>query len=165
MEKTESKRLEEVGFTGFLSVRELRELKKMRRFSSTVPSTKGVYVILRLNESKPKFLEKGTGGYFRGEDPNVPIAELKRNWVNGTSIMYIGKTGNLKQRISAYIKFGEMKAVGHRGGRLIWQLADSDDLVVCWKPTAQVPREVEKEMIQCFKYAHGNQRPFANLTD
>ena len=44
------------------------------------------------------------------------------------------------------------------------QLADSDELLVAWKTTADgVARELERDMIAEFKTTH-SKRPFANLT-
>lgn len=100
---------------------------------------------------------------------DVSIAELEANWVEGTSVVYIGKAGGvgssatLQKRISQYIRFGQGANVGHWGGRYIWQLADSRDLVVCWKIlTNEEPREVERLMIADFIDVHGGKRPFAN---
>lgn len=62
--------------------------------------------------------------------------------------------------------FGQGKPVSHWGGRLIWQLEDAKDLIVCWKVLEkEEPRNVEKEMIQEFKEQHKGKRPFANLQD
>ena len=62
--------------------------------------------------------------------------------------------------------FGQGKPVGHWGGRLIWQLEDAKDLIVCWKVLEkEEPREEEKKMIQAFKKQHEGKRPFANLQD
>ena len=62
------------------------------------------------------------------------------------------------------MRFGSGKNVGHYGGRYIWQLADSDDLVVCWK-CVEDSRRVEAAMIAEFKKNHNGKRPFANLQD
>lgn len=44
------------------------------------------------------------------------------------------------------MSFGQGKPVGHWGGRLIWQLEDVKDLIVCWKVLEkEEPRDVEKE--------------------
>ena len=159
MESVDLQKLKESGFEGFRSVKEL----KSKQISSIVPDAGGVYVIFRLNGAKPKFLEKGTGGYYQGKEPNVSVAELERNWIDGASVMYIGCTNNLSERITLLIQFGEGKAVGHYGGRLLWQLEDSDGLIVCWRATKQKPGEVKKKMIQHFKEIHNGQMPFANL--
>jgi len=155
----QKKQLEKDGFKGFVTV------ENLMANPSSAPSSKGVYVILRNSKDKPEFLEAGTGGFFKNKNPNVTIAELKENWVENSPIMYIGKATALKSRLGQYMKFGQGEKVGHRGGRYIWQLKDSKQLIVCWKPTIDDPREVEKKMIEHFKSEHGNMRPFANLQD
>ena len=91
--------------------------------------------------------------------------------MENTDIVYIGKAGGmtskvtLQSRLIQYLKFGMGKNIGHWGGRYIWQLANTDELVICWKPTDEEPRKVETEMIAQFKAEHQGQRPFANLTD
>ena len=155
----QKKQLEKDVFQGFVTV------ENLMANPSLAPSSKGVYVILRNSKNKPEFLETGTGGFYKNENPNVSSAELKDNWVENSPIMYIGKATALKSRLGQYMKFGQGKKVGHRGGRYIWQLKDSKQLIVCWKPTNDDPREVEKKMIEHFKSEHGNMRPFANLQD
>lgn len=148
------------GYEGFLTVKYLKQ-----NFSAAgVPKTSGVYLILRLKDTAPQFLTVGSGGYFKGQEPNVGIEELRLNWVDNEPVVYIGKANNLNGRLRQYMQFGCGKNIGHRGGRYIWQLADSDELVVCWK-RIENPREVEHAMITDFKNSHSGQRPFANLVD
>lgn len=153
-------------FSGFLTIQELMNNNDL------IPSTKGVYMVLRNTTEAPCFLKIGTGGFFKEKDPNVSIEELQKNWIEDSPIMYIGKAGGkksnatLKSRLKQYLDFGQKKKVGHKGGRYIWQLADAYSLVICWKElTEEEPREVEKKMIQAFKDEHDGQRPFANLQD
>ena len=80
--------LQAQGFEGFKTMGELMDGAK-----TLIPAQKGVYVVLRESESAPHFLIVGTGGFFKGKDPNVPLAELEENWVAGASILYIGKAG------------------------------------------------------------------------
>ena len=148
------------GFEGFVSVKDLKEDFK----SGGIPKVEGVYHVLRLKDSEPEFLKKGTGGYHKGKEPNVCIDELRQNWIGAEPIVYIGKATELYKRIQQYIKFGSGKDVGHYGGRYIWQLADSDDLIVCWK-CVEDSRSVEAAMIAEFKMNHEGKRPFANLQD
>lgn len=159
--------LQAQGFEGFKTMGELMDGARTQ-----IPAQKGVYVVLRESESAPQFLPGGTGGFFKGKNPNVSIDELKANWVEGTPVVYIGKAGGagssatLQRRLAQYLRFGQGVNVGHWGGRYIWQLADSRDLVVCWKTLpSDNPREVERQMIEGFKAAHGSKRPFANLID
>lgn len=146
------------GFEGFVSVKHL----KSEFSASCIPNQEGVYHILRLNESKPTFLATGTGGYFKKKNPNVDMKTLELNWVEDEPIVYIGKATDLNKRLQQYMQFGCGKNVGHYGGRYIWQLEDSDELIVCWKRTAN-SGEVESKMIAEFKKSHNGKRPFANL--
>ncbi len=159
--------LKEQGFEGFKTVNDL-----MTGGKSLLPAQMGVYVLLRENSARPIFLTEGTGGFFKGKNPNVSISELENNWIDETSIVYIGKAGGigssatLQSRLGQYMRFGQGKNVGHWGGRYIWQLADSKELIVCWKTLSDVePRTIEQQMISEFKSEHSSKRPFANLVD
>jgi hypothetical protein len=153
------------GFVGFKTMRELFA------DSSQLPAAKGGYLILRIDTTSISFLPIGSGGHFKGKDPNVPIEVLKSNWIDNAPVVYIGKAGSdsgkatLKSRLKQYFGFGQGKNIGHWGGRLIWQLNDSSDLVVCWKalPNSD-PRAEESQLIKAFVSQFGN-RPFANLKD
>lgn len=153
--------LQTAGFEGFKSIRDLW------KDSSNLPLFKGVYMVVRRTNAAPGFLERGSGGFFKGKDPNVSLEELNENWVNDTCVVYIGKAGGmLAKRLRQYLKFGQGKAVGHWGGRYIWQLKDAADLLLCWKTLAvDDPRAVEKSFISEFKACYAGKRPFANLQD
>lgn len=162
----EANDLKSKGFIGFKTMGELMGNP------SLISQTKGVYVVLYEGDNPPKFLHEGTGGFFKGKNPNVSVSELEDNWIDGTSIVYIGKAGGtgssatLQSRLKQYLRFGQGANVGHWGGRYIWQIADVKNLVVCWKPLADTePRELEYQMIEEFKASHHGLRPFANLKD
>jgi len=154
------------GFDGFVTVAHLRSVNR-----SSVPAVLGIYLVLRDSTSCPEFLAVGTGGYFKNKDPNVPVSRLKDEWVEGAVIVYVGQSGSnskgtLKKRVGELIHFGQGKRVGHRGGRLIWQLRDADGLLVCWKQVLHDdPKDFEKALIEAFKSVHDGRRPFANLRD
>ena len=154
------------GFDGFVTVTDLRRWNR-----GNLPAMPGVYLVLRDCASYPEFLETGTGGHFKGDDPNVSISRLKGEWVDRAVIVYIGQAGSgsketLGRRIDCMIQFGQGGPVGHWGGRLIWQLAHADGLLFCWMETEDdSPRQVEKELIEAFKSAYHGRRPFANLRD
>lgn len=164
MDFKDIEQIKKAGFTGF------KTMKELFIDSSAIPKIKGVYLVLNLTK-KGEFLTAGTGGHFKGKNPNVSVSELKANWVDDTIVVYIGKAGKdgssatLQSRLRQYFGFGQGKNVGHWGGRLIWQLKNSSDLVVCWKalPTAD-PRTVEAGLIQDF-ISKFSDRPFANLAD
>jgi hypothetical protein len=144
-------------FDGGVSVEQLWKTARKQ-----IPDASGVYVVVRESKGKPEFLKVGTGGYFKGEDPNVPVSELRANWVDGASIVYIGKATSLKSRLSQYLRFGQGKPAGHRGGRYIWQLKDAPQLKFYWKEVEGDYDAEESAMINAFKARYGC-RPFANL--
>jgi len=148
------------GFKGFIRVGQL-----MENGCSIIDDAPGVYLILRRSTEPPIFLEKGTGGRFKGIDPNFPVGVLMDKWVEGTEIMYIGKAGtSLRKRLRTYMRFGDGIDAPHKGGCYIWQLADSRDLLVCWKvlPFDTDPESYEEMMIIDFVKIFGK-FPFANL--
>lgn len=170
--KKEMQQLKENGFQGFKTIAELRKKKSLfsrqQNMYDEIPKQQGVYVVLYGKEVKPTFLEEGTGGFFKGKNPNVSIEELEQKWVDYSSVLYIGKAGGsgikatLNSRLIQYLEFGLGRNIGHWGGRHIWQLADADDLIICWKETTEEPHDVESRMIDDFKKAHEGKRPFAN---
>ncbi len=145
------------GFIGFIPVSKLRENTKI------LPENGGVYIVVRNSDNAPEFLDKGTGGFFKKKNPNVSIEELEANYVRDSKIVYIGKATSLKKRIAQLLRFGAGSAVGHWGGRYLWQLSDSDNLLIAWKPTPSIdPGDEETRMLEEFESLHG-QLPFANL--
>lgn len=155
MNFTDIQSIQSAGFTGFKTIKQLRTEKTI------IPKTNGVYLILNPHMDC-SFLEIGTGGFFKGRNPNVDVELLRENWIENSPIVYIGKATSLHKRLGQYFRFGEGKNVGHWGGRFIWQMANSCDLIVCWKETKENPREVEKLLIQEY-IGHYGKRPFANL--
>ena len=153
------------GFVGFIKVSDLM------RDSSKIPDRPGVYTVLYTASGIPTFINPGTGGFFKGKNPNVSSSFLLQNWVKNTVVVYIGKAGGtgssttLSKRLRDYLRFGKGASVGHYGGRLIWQIKNSGDLVICWKTQiTEEPRAVEAGLISEFLNEF-NARPFANLAD
>jgi hypothetical protein len=141
-----------------------------------MPSEKGVYAVVSSQLPNQDFHVKGTGGLFKGRNPNVSKACLQNKWVNEAHILYIGKAGSadgngriskatLRGRINAYLKFGLGYNTSHWGGRYIWQLENSKDLLIYWRACndGENPATLEKELILKFK-EHYHKLPFANLT-
>lgn len=155
--------IKKAGFIGF------KKISALFVDISSIPKTRGVYLVLNPNFKKAEYLQIGTGGHFKGRNPNVSFDELKSNWVDNSLVVYIGKAGGetssatLHSRLKQYFSFGQGKNIGHWGGRLIWQLKNSSDLIVCWKPLQNDdPRSFEKQLIKKF-VTEFSKRPFANL--
>lgn len=152
------------GFSGFVSAAALRQ------DLTQIPDIRGVYMVVRKIGSQPQFRTTESGGHYKGTDPNVPIEKLRRNWVEETCVLYIGKAGDehsqatLRSRLRQYLQFGAGKSRSHKGGRYIWQLEDAEDLLFCWKPlpSGNPPKE-ETALLAAFKGQYEGRLPFANL--
>lgn len=72
----------------------------------------------------------------------------------------------LNRRLSQYARFGAGEPVAHWGGRYIWQVARSNELLVAWHPVSwnEPARAYEKRLLAHFSHLHHGKRPFANLT-
>ena len=132
----------------------------------TVDSEGGTYVVLRVTGDPPAFLHISPAGHFKGVDPTVSPGQMLANWVNGSRVLYIGKADHLDVRLRCMAAFGAGKRVAHWGGRLLWQLKESADLLVAWRPARAgfTPKTDEHDMIERFRLAYGKP-PFANYPD
>jgi hypothetical protein len=153
--------LEQLGFNGFVSFGKLRE-----SWVDFVPKTGGVYAVLRVDDTPPRYLSHNPGGRFKGRDPTVAVSMLEAKWVPSCQVVYIGKGDNLQRRLTQYARFGAGEPIGHWGGRYIWQLEDSAELLVAWKRCSegQTAAGLEREILGQFKQVHGC-LPFANIAD
>lgn len=142
--------LEGVGFRGFIPFAELK--------AASVPREPGIYVVLRTAVTPPQLLEltRARAGSA------YPLEDLAARWVEGTPVVYIGKAeakaGGLRKRLGQFAR----KGASHQGGRSIWQLADQDELLVCWATTPDESAEdVEIRYRAVFAELYGRW-PFAN---
>jgi hypothetical protein len=153
--------LEREGFTGFLTFDDLRARL------SVIPPRGGVYIVLRQGGVPVEFRDSNPGGRFKGRDPTVESNVLHRKWIDDCAVVYIGKGDNIQRRLKQYADFGTGKPIGHWGGRYIWQLADSENLLVAWMPceSDETAAMMEARLLRRFKEEHDGRLPFANLAD
>lgn len=127
------------------------------------PIDPGVYVIGYQFDRNTEFTEHSTGGRFKGKNPTVDPKILKDKIVVGSTIAYIGKAKNIRRRLMQFQRFGQGEAIGHWGGRYIWQVERPSDLTVRWRVTLNCDPEVEeKRLLGIFAESYGA-LPFANL--
>jgi hypothetical protein len=157
------KSIRAAGFEGFETIASLRT-----SMLDAVPETAGIYLILRNTSEPPRFLSKSPAGKFKKRDPTLPISELHAAWLPSSSVLYIGKAGGLgtratlKSRLRTYLRHGAGASAAHWGGRAIWQLAESSELLVAWRFEAgQSVRDTERALIGEFLREY-QRRPFAN---
>lgn len=152
--------LESAGFVGWATWPTLRGSDY-----SPIPALPGAYLVYAPSAVSPAFVHPSPAGWFKGEDPTVPEARLRSEVVDGTNVVYIGKADKLRRRLTQFGRFGGGEPVGHRGGRLIWQLADADELLVAWHEITwgEAARDYERRLLAAFAELHDGRRPFANL--
>lgn len=150
--------LEADGFVGWETVSAFRDPSV-----PPLPKEYGVYVVLTSATTRPSFLPVSVGGHFKGKDPTVPVELLQSKWVSGATTVYIGKAERqtIRQRVIQLIAFGAGRAIGHWGGRYLWQLSSSDRLCVAWREDTD-PCRLEHDMVHAFARRWGAY-PFANI--
>ena len=132
-----------------------------------MPRGPAAYVVYLPARREVNFRDASPAGRFKGRDPTVPVEALRAKWMPGAQIVYIGKADVANRRLAQFARFGAGEPVAHWGGRYIWQLRDSDELLVAWHAITwnEPARDFEKRLLAHFGRLHGGRRPFANLTD
>jgi hypothetical protein len=146
--------LRDLGFVGFVPLRAVQPK------CSEIPDQSGVYAVT-LKTRPAAFVPRSFGGRFKGKDPTVPIGTLERKWLDETETVYIGRASSLRDRLALLARFGQGHAVGHWGGRYLWQIAAVEDLQVCWRLESDAV-DAECGLLDSFEVTMGA-LPFANL--
>jgi hypothetical protein len=129
------------------------------------PHLSGIYVVARDATDAPTFLDRSPASWFHGKDPTVSIERLEAEWVADAQTLYVDTTANsLRERIGLFVAFsnaGRDRSVPAMGGRLLWQLADAQKLLLAWKPCRDY-EDLKADLIDEFVEAY-RRLPFANL--
>ncbi len=153
--------LTDSGFEGFIRVADLA--------TATVPDEPGLYVVLREDADTPAFRTESVGGWFKDQDPSVPVSALEDAWVEDAQVLYVGGTGNggseatLRVRLDQLRRYAAGEPVGHTGGRYLWQLRDRHRLLVAWKTMPDGDVKAAKSDLLAEFWDEYAALPFANL--
>ena len=72
--------LQSLGFEGFRTVASLRD-----EGLNGIAAEPGVYLVIRCNTLPPRFLATGTGGHFKGQDPECSRLQIDGGMGRGRS--------------------------------------------------------------------------------
>lgn len=155
--------LEGAGYEGFVTFSALRQ-----QAATTRP---GIYVVLRAAPTPPVFRLTSPAGKFK--DFTAPVELLSENWVPGAEVICIGlathgaRHDGIHRRLKQFRRTGAGTADNHGGGVWVFQLADADNLIVCWRAAEADSDEyvvaLEHHLIADFAARAGQGcRPFAN---
>ena len=152
--------LRQYGFVGFVPFR------TWDRSMVGTQDAEGVYAIVRSGKL-PTFLDEDGS---KPRSRSWSRAEVAARWVSGAEIVYIGQAplrtnqrDGVAKRLDEFHSHGYRTGKSHYGGRLLWQLSDSDDLVVAWKMVpVGMAGLIESGLILGFVEEYGR-RPFANV--
>lgn len=159
--------LERRGYRGFVTFGHLLETRL-----TDVPDAAGSYIVLREATGHPAFCAVSVGGRHKGRDPSVSVDVLGAKWVDGATLLYVGKAPTnpqgkrgLRTRLREYARFGAGANVGHFGGRYIWQIEESPSLLVAWRVCdgGSTAASDERDLVLKFAQAHDGRMPFANI--
>ena len=104
----------------------------------------------------------------------------KYNRTLNNKILYIGKADirknghALNERIEELIRYGYGEVPNHKGGKVIWQIQNNEQLLVCWETLDEINRKwnkafdtaksAERALIDYF-YNKYNEYPLANMEE
>jgi hypothetical protein len=120
---------------------------------SCIPDKKGIYIVKKSKQKKIEFSMDTTAiKEYQNKSMIYDVNVLNDKFdKSDKEILYIGKAGGkknkLKQRIRQYVRYGYGEVNNHRGGRAIWQIADSKSLLLGFIECGN-PEKIEKELLE-----------------
>lgn len=131
----------------------------------------GVYAISVPQDYNVAFIAPSEAQDFGNVISPWTVERLREKWVADVDIVYFGIAGaqsqrSLRQRVRDLLRHGSGKTTDrgpHKGGEILWQLADYGRFGVWIRPTEgpPVPRQIETQFLKQF-YASTGKLPFAN---
>lgn len=129
-----------------------------------------MYFVTRPARVPLRVLPRNPACRFKGRNPTLQVAELRKRLRLNSLTLYIGKaTGisprsTLRHRVATYLAHGSGTRAAHWGGRAIWQLANSESFTITWiTTTRREARPRERQLLREFKNQF-SAYPFANRT-
>ncbi|MDD2476938.1 MAG: hypothetical protein PHI32_13645 [Dysgonamonadaceae bacterium] len=132
----------------------------------SIPNEKGIYIVMVPEQFDVQFLENTTAiTTHNGKNLLYPACDLRTKYNSSDrKILYVGKAGGennkLRQRIRQYVKYGYGEANNHRGGRAIWQIKNSEQLLIGYH-ICEKPRDEESILLAEYYSKYGT-FPVAN---
>ncbi len=157
--------LEDVGFIGFTTVREL-QATTLRRPEL---SKRGLYVVVCPRGYKPDFIDLEKARRTRNVIKPWSRDKLLKKWVPETEILYLDRAGDdkkqrsLRRCITDLVRHSQGKTTDqgpHIGGELLWQLKGYENFELGYLPT-DTPKELERSLLAWF-YSKTGRVPYAN---
>ncbi|MDR3598834.1 hypothetical protein [Clostridium sp.] len=150
MKNLNIKELKNKGYKGFIRIGSLKNNY------SILPELSGVYLILIPKDFIVKFLKDGTTN--SGDSINY----LQNNWVKGAKILYIGSSNNLRKHVKQLVDSRNNSVDRFPGGRHLWKLKDSLDLLISWNVIDTNECKQEKKYLLNEFMVRYSKPPFAN---
>lgn len=100
-----------------------------------IPKCKGIYKVYMPHDFTIKFRSDSDAPYTKNQLKSVDV--LQNKWIEickhpgyEDGLLYIGKSTNLRRRISEFVRTGYGEAINHYGGSAIFQLENNKQLQI-----------------------------------
>ena len=128
-----------------------------------IPASPGVYLVgVPFDGFEPEISDGTTGpAVVKGRSMLYPAHKLRKKFESSDRrCLYIGESDNLQHRIALFLQYGRGEDVPHRGGRAIWQITNSRELILAWCVCAN-HEDVKAMLLSSYRQNFGT-LPMAN---